>query len=222
MNSSLYSAYRVKDLSDRTIDQLIGMSQMAVADGQVTTEEAEVLRQFLQRASLHPTQVTTTLLSRLNEFFEDGVLQDDEAAELFELLQALAGGDVEAGELAKPSTLPLCSPIPDIHIRDKKFCFTGTFAFGSRGVCQEAVFRYGGLCTRSSVTYDTDFLVIGSYVSDSWKHEAFGRKIQKAMDYRAQEGVPKIVGEDAWLRSLRMLGCEEAHQTKLPSEAIAL
>ena len=72
------------------------------------------------------------------------------------------------------------------------------------------------------MTYDTDFLVIGSYVSDSWKHEVFGRKIQKAMDYRAQEGVPKIVGEDAWLRALRMLGCEEADQTKLPSEAIAL
>ena len=223
MNSELYSAYRVKDLSDRTLDQLIGMAQMAVADGKVTEAEAHVLRKFLQRASLHPTQITDTLLSRLNDFFEDDVLDHEEASELLELLESIAGGDLEHGELARPASLPLCVPVPEVRVAGSVFCFTGTFAFGSRSVCQNVIFRYGGQCERSSVTFDTDYLVIGSYVSDSWKHENFGRKIEKAIDYRARKkGALSIIGEDTWLQALRALGNKEADQTSLPWEAKAL
>ena len=105
MSSELYSAYRVKDLSDRTLDQLIGMAQMAVADGKVTEDEALVLQKFLQRASLHPTQITNTLLSRVNDFFKDGVLDDGEASELLELLKGIAGA---TSSTASWRDQPLC------------------------------------------------------------------------------------------------------------------
>lgn len=219
MNEDLYSTYRVKDLADRGIDQLLGMAQMAVADGIVNADEARCLQKFLQRASLHPTQITTTLLARIEEFFQDGVLDDEESSELLKLLQDISGGDLESGELAKPASLPLCTPEPVIKISDKTFCFTGTFAYGSRGVCQRAVMEYGGTYESSSVTFATDYLVIGSYVTDSWKHETFGRKIEKAMDYRARKNKLRIVSESNWLISLRALGNEEAFKTKLPEEA---
>ena len=220
--SELYSSYRVKDLADRTIDQLVGMAQMAVADGKVTTEEAKVLHRFLQRASLHPTQITDTLLARLSDFFIDGVLDDDEAIELLELLRGISGGELADGELAKSSSLPLCKPAPEVIILDRTFCFTGTFAYGSRDVCKKVISQYGGYCERSGITFNTDYLVIGSYVTDSWKHETFGRKIEKAMDYRDRKGHLQIVSEDTWLRALRTLGNAEAEDTKLPGEAVGL
>ena len=51
MDPTNTSRFRTKDLADANTDQLIGMSQMAVADGRVTQEEADVLQKFLVRAS---------------------------------------------------------------------------------------------------------------------------------------------------------------------------
>ncbi len=49
-----------------------------------------------------------------------------------------------------------------------------------------------------SVSKSLDYLVIGTYVTDSWMHESYGRKIEKAMNYRAA-GVPiNIVTEERW------------------------
>ena len=48
----------------------------------------------------------------------------------------------------------------------------------------------------------TDYLVIGEYATDAWKHEAWGRKIEKAVDYRAQHAIPAIVSEQHWASSL--------------------
>ena len=42
-----------------------------------------------------------------------------------------------------------------------------------------------------------DYLVIGKYVSKAWKHESYGAKIEKAMNYRDRFGRPAIIPEDA-------------------------
>jgi len=50
------------------------------------------------------------------------------------------------------------------------------------------------------VTKKLNYLVLGSYVTDSWAHETFGRKIEKAMDYR-DSGVPlAIITEEHWAK----------------------
>jgi NAD-dependent DNA ligase len=56
----------------------------------------------------------------------------------------------------------------------------------------------GGINAKS-VTKNLDYLVLGTYVTDSWIHESFGRKIEKAMQYR-DSGLPiKIITEEHWL-----------------------
>lgn len=194
------SRFRTKDLADANTDQLIGMSQMAVADGRVTQDEADALQKFLVRASTNPSPLIITLLNRTNEFLADGVLDDDEAKELLELLQSIAGAPGELGEIAKPATLPLCEPAPTIVLQGSSFCFTGTFEFGNRKQCETATKDAGG--SAGSLNQKTDYLVIGSYVTDAWKHETFGRKIEKAMGFRDKNGKPYIVSEAHWVTAL--------------------
>ena len=46
-----------------------------------------------------------------------------------------------------------------------------------------------------------NYLVLGTYVSESWIHENFGRKIEKAMGYR-DGGLPlAIITEEHWASS---------------------
>ena len=43
--------------------------------------------------------------------------------------------------------------------------------------------------------------MLGTYVTDSWVHESFGRKIEKAVEYR-DAGVPIVImSEEQWLEA---------------------
>ena len=83
---------------------------------------------------------------------------------------------------------------------DRTFLFTGTCVFGTRRECQEQVELLGGVNARG-VTKSLDYLVLGTYVTDSWVHESFGRKIEKAVEYR-DSGVPIVImSEEQWLEA---------------------
>lgn len=42
--------------------------------------------------------------------------------------------------------------------------------------------------------------MLGTYVSESWAHESYGRKIEKAMAYKADGQNLVIISEEHWLR----------------------
>jgi len=130
----------------------------------------------------------------------DNFLDREEQAELMETLTRFSGADIELGEITKSTSLPLDEPAPIINFPGKRFCFTGTFAFGSRRDCKKAVEERGGLY--GNLTMSTDYLVLGSYATDSWAHSAFGRKIEKAIQYRDDGRFIKIVSEHHWLGAI--------------------
>jgi NAD-dependent DNA ligase len=131
----------------------------------------------------------------------DGVLDPDEATDLLEALPRFCAADFEIGETLKSISLPLCEPAPALSFGGSTFCFTGTFAFGSRKDCEKAVIDLGGI--PGSLTRTTCYLVIGADATESWAHSSFGRKIEKAVDMRAS-GVPiAIVGESHWAEHLK-------------------
>ncbi len=197
----IYTKYNRQEISDRQIDTLIGLSMGLAADGKIDQTEAELLHNWLgQCAAVVQTPIVVNIFNRVSEMLSDGVLDGEEAGELLELLRGLTGEDTEMGEVPKTASLPLCAPAPIVHFPEKAFLFTGTFAFGKRKVCQAAILERGGVCI-PRVTKSLHYLVIGSYVTDSWSHQTFGRKIEKAMEYRDQ-GVPlSIVSEAHWLES---------------------
>jgi NAD-dependent DNA ligase len=104
------------------------------------------------------------------------------------------------GEVLKPTTLPLNDPEPSLTFTGRVYCFTGTFLFGQRKDCEKAVADRGGSC--GGLTNKTEFLVIGAYATESWKHTSFGNKIMHACDLRDHGHPIAIVCEEHWTRYL--------------------
>lgn len=197
----LFTRFNRKQIDDRQIDSLIGISKGLLADGKVDQAEAEFLMSWLiQSRQATENPIVLNLLERISEMLEDNMLDAEESAELMGILQKISGDPSEVGELAKTSSLPVDSPLPDVTFPECTFLFTGTCAFGTRKQCKEATEALGGINAKS-VTKKLDYLVLGTYVTDSWAHETFGRKIEKAMSYRDQ-GIPlSIITEEHWIVS---------------------
>jgi len=194
----VFTRFNKRNIQDRQIDTLIGLSKGLVADGTVNQSEAEFLLTWLiqnQQNSENP--IIDNLLQKVAVMLEDGILDSDESEELKNILQAISGESSEIGELAKTTSLPINSPLPKIDFDGTSFLFTGTCAFGTRKDCQAAIDELGAINAKG-VTKTLNYLVLGTYVTDSWAHETFGRKIEKAIEYR-NNGLPLIIiTEEHW------------------------
>lgn len=189
-------------IAARQIDELIGLARGIACDGVVRQSEAEFLQKWLAaNASISDQPVVRTLYQRVNEVLADGVLDSEEAADLLHTLNCFSDRDFELGEVLKSTSLPLCDPPPTpLLFKGQSYCFTGTFNYGSRSLCEGAVAERGGKA--GSLTQKTNVLVIGLYATESWKHSSFGNKILKAVEMR-DEGIPiAIVSEEHWVRYL--------------------
>lgn len=198
ISSSKNKRFNHKRVVERNMDELIGLARGILADGKVDQAEAETLQKWLIAISGMDNPLLHNLLVRVNEMLEDGVLDDEESQELFETLNELTGGDFEAGELLKSSTLPLDNPEPEVAIQDSTFCFTGTFESGTRKEVEAKTEDLGGIPSR--LNGSTNYLVIGAYATDSWIHSSYGRKIEKALEYKKKGKDIKIISEHHWLK----------------------
>lgn len=200
-DEELFNAFGRKRISARQIDELTGLARGLCADGVLNHAEVEFLQAWLAaNFGISGNPVITTLYTRVAEVLSDGVADAVEREELLQALKDFSGNDIELGETLKSTKLPLCDPAPMLDFSGKTYCFTGTFSYGGRRQCEQAIVDRGGVC--GSLTRKTDVLVIGIYATESWKHSAFGHKIMKASDMR-DSGVPiAIVSEDHWTRFL--------------------
>ena len=184
-------------ISSRQVDELVGLARGLCADGVINQAEVEFLQTWLG-ANLHLVDqpLIRTLFDRVSDILSDGSVDVDEQRELLSNLRSFATTDMELGEVLKSTTLPLCDPAPALVFSGRRYTFTGTFQYGQRRVCQESTSARGAEC--GSLTRQTDFLVIGIYATESWKHSSFGNKILKACEMR-DSGIPiSIVSESHW------------------------
>jgi len=132
----------------------------------------------------------------------DGVLDQNEEGELLKLFLEVTGGDAARLNAHSLSTgLPISQPIPEVTIPGKTLCLTGKFVFGSRDKCRAEIEKRGGQFVET-ITVELDYLVIGVVGSRDWIHASFGRKIERAVEYR-EKGYPlAIVAEEHFLKSL--------------------
>jgi NAD-dependent DNA ligase len=201
-DTRLHVLYGRARLADREVDELVGISHGLIADGAITQNEVDYLEKWLvAHDAAIGNPVVKKLLDRVDKILADGRVDAEEAADLFALLQRFVAGDPERGELLKSTSLPLDAPPPSIDFRGARFCFTGTFTFGTRKECESAAIGLGGFC--GGLSHETRYLVIGAYATDSWIHSAFGRKIENAVRLRSA-GVPiAIVAEQHWVGYVR-------------------
>src|SRR5690606_30163111 len=117
---------------------------------------------------------------------------------LLYFLQKMVGEDHGYhGGVNAATKLPLDDPAPEIVFGGTEFVFTGRFVWGTRAACESPVTSRGGKAG-SGITKRTDVLVLGDLGSRDWAHTSFGRKIQRAVEYRSA-GIPiRIVDEQHW------------------------
>lgn len=201
-NDHLHNAYNNDRVSVRQIDELIGLARGLCADGILNDSEVQFLQKWLAiSADLSGQPVVARLYQLVDEILRDGFVDEDERSLLFETLNGLGDTTFELGEVLKPATLPLCVPPPDVTFVGMRFCLTGTFSLGRRQDCARVIEERGGY--EGSLTQDTDYLVIGAYVTDSWRHSSFGNKIVKAVEMRDEKHLPiSIISEQHWTNYL--------------------
>jgi NAD-dependent DNA ligase len=164
---------------DRAIHEMLGLIKGVLVDGDVSEREANALQTWMlaneDATKLWPGSI---LAERLQRIFADGVVSDEERADLHELLVATSGCDEMDLIVENPSTtLPFNEPQPKLRFDGVTYLLTGKFVFGTRRECQEAISRRGGLIA-DRVNRQVDTLVVGCIGSRDWIHTSWGRKIE--------------------------------------------
>jgi NAD-dependent DNA ligase len=191
------SGYNENRRINRALNELTGFLRGIIADNYVSEEETESLSKWLlvNREIQHLWPVRP-LADRIWSIYEDGVVTEEERADLKDLIQQIVGGYNDEEFLLTPTTLPLTVPEPEVIFDSNEFVLTGKFLYGTRKRCEKEIEIRGGSCS-DAVRLRTSYLVIGSLVSRDWKHTTFGNKIVKAAEY-AERCPISIISEKRW------------------------
>ena len=187
---------------DRDLQMFLGIAKGILMDGHVDDSEAKALLAWCRS---HPDVIDQWPANKvyrcLSDILQDRVVDRQERQQLTELLVNVTGERIGPQAIPAPTGLPFDRPLPSLRFQGQLFVFTGVFAFGPRNLCWQETQRMGGVA-RPNVTFKTDYLVIGTLTSRDWKYGAFGKKIQKAVDYRDRRAQIAIIPEDHWAADL--------------------
>lgn len=182
---------------------LNGLCKGLISDKKLSDDEVRYLDWWLtQNGSLKNNYPGKELYKLVKDILKDGVITAEESQTLHKALVDFTGCDLENGVVDGLSTkLPIDSNA-DITLEGKVFCLTGVFMAGKRSHVEDLVKRSNGLIS-NTVTKKIDYLVIGTLSSRDWMFSSHGRKIEKAISYRDNEGVSlKVVSEEMLFDSL--------------------
>ncbi len=185
----------------------MGLAAGITADGIVNTNEAILLKQWLENNLAHLNDPVINLLySRLASMLQDDALDPDESLELLNILRSFSGVGIDRSQIGgvatvAPTDLPFNSPVPDLLWDSRMFVSTGVMAFGPRKDCQVLVEERGGLIG-GGVSKKVHYLVVGSVGNEQWRHSTYGAKIMKEVELQEAGASIAIVGEDHWQKML--------------------
>ncbi len=188
----------------KAVDQLIGIARGILCDGELSDAEAVAFRRFVEQFHRSERVFPFDLLKeRLDRVFRDGTIDEEERAELREIMRSLGGLTAEAtAEAANLSCdFPLDDPAPSIKFSGSEFVVTGRFAFGTRAKVHDAIEGRGGIA-HDNVRHSTGYLVIGHFASRDWLHTSYGLKIERAAELRKAGHRLAIVKELHWKEHL--------------------
>lgn len=191
--------------TERASTELVGICRGLLADGHVSQQEAEFLKGWIERNAPFVKEYPFAQIYRvLADILHDGVIDQDESADLHDTLIRFVGGEAfnEVAQTASLSTaLPIDDPEPAIIYPGSIFVVTGTFSFGARKLVVKEIEGRGGELG-SAPSRKTRFLIVGELGSRDWINSNAGTKIQKAVELRGDGHQLAIVSEAHWARSL--------------------
>ena len=195
--------YQTEHAAEKAMEQLAAICTGIICDGVVNDVEAKYFRDWLCKfAPPVPTPAYADITRRVGSIFQDGVVDEEERAELKTIMEQLRGG---ADPLKQyPANWCVDDPLPPIIFPDKHFVVTGNFVFGKRPAVYAAIESRGGV-VHDTMRSDTDYLVIGSVIIKLWSESTYGNKIKAAADMRRVGGKPSIVPEPHWREHLELV-----------------
>lgn len=197
-------------LLTRATQTLLGICTGLVADGRLNDEEIHFLKTWLlENEEPLRTWPGDIIGQRISTILQDGVISEEERTDLLETLQGITGNHFANTGAAVPDN-PIQLPVDDsctISHPSAQFCFTGKFMYGTRAACHRTVLKLGGIVSER-IGRDLDFLVIGSLINPNWAYEAYGRKIEEAVELQKKYGRLRIVSEAHWTKSITDLAFE--------------
>ncbi len=188
----------------KAFDQLKGICYGILADGVVNNSESNFFRQWVEaNKEVETTWPFSDIAARVTQIFKDGIVTDDERAELRAIIEEITGGAYIIDAKSRLSTtLPLCHPQPSkIFFESNEFCVTGRFAFGTRAKVIDAICDRGGIF-HPAPRRCTKYLVIGHFVTRDWKYTDYGTKIERAVELRSDASGIRILSEETWGKAL--------------------
>lgn len=188
---------------DQGLAEMVGLVRGVIADGVVSSEEAEHLSQWTRENPEIATRYPANVLSgRLERIFLDGRVDRAERVRLAALLSQLADNPAGLGGGFRLATdLPITRPEPEVAFEGQTFVFAGEMAYGPTHACEREVNERGGTCDRM-VNRRTDYVVIGELAAADWGQAAFGGLIDEVVQYRSR-GVPiAVIAEARWVDAL--------------------
>lgn len=183
--------------SESDLHLLNGLCKGLISDRTLSEEEVRYLDWWLtQNGALKSNYPGKELYALVKEILSDGIITTEESENLHKALVDFTGCDLANGVVDGLSTkLPLDNTV-EVSVENKTFCLTGVFLAGKRAHVEDLIKRNNGLIS-SGITKKIDFLVIGTLSSRDWKFSSHGRKIEKAVSYRDDEGAKlKIISEE--------------------------
>lgn len=188
---------------ERGLSEMIGLVRGVIADGVVSTGEAEQLAKWTRENPEVAVRWPANLLARrLEQIFRDGRVDSRERKHLASILGQLAENPAGLGSGFSPATdLPITRPEPPIVFEGSTFAFAGEMAYGPIRSCEREVEELGGICERA-ISRRTDFVVIGSVSALDWCQTGFGELIDEVVHHRARGAEIAVVSEDHWADAL--------------------
>lgn len=190
-----------------SIQYLHGLIHGVLADGILTDQEIHELRDWLEENDfLKGTYPFEELYSLVCAVLADGIIADEErellAAFMSEQIEFKDSYNLNAADYAalrsKYSLQGICSVCPDIVFSGKTFVVTGESYRATRREIVSLIEAHGGKC-RSTVTKNTDYLIVGNAGNPCWAFACYGRKIEEAIALRKAGVLVQIVNEtDFW------------------------
>lgn len=195
------------DIITSDIQRLHGILHGIMADSTLNVSEIKGLKTWLfENEHLKGTYPYDELCSLILMVLKDGKIdkKEDKILKVFfsEFIDSKNTKNIDLKEiekLKKEITIKgICSLDPEIHIKGKKFCFTGASVKAKRSDIKNIIEVKGGVFI-DNIRKDLDFLIIGSGGNPCWAYSCYGRKVEEAVELRKQGKSIQIVHEiDFW------------------------
>jgi len=188
---------------EQGLAEMVGLVRGVIADGDVSSEEAQSLSEWAKENPEIATRYPANLLARrLERIFMDGRADKRERRRLAAMLGQLAENPSGfGGGYPLATDLPITDPPPEVVFEGETFVFGGEMAYGPIHACEREVRERGGVCERT-VNRRTDYVVIGALAAADWAQSSFGGLVDEVVEY-GQRGVPiAIITEEHWTDAL--------------------